>query len=303
MVDRWHRFIAVLDAVVGRWRTTRIARRTVTGFARHEGPLIAGSMAYFAMLALFQVVVLGVVGFSILIGEGDARRILVERLEEALPLQPGIIGDIMDSLVEARGGITLVSVAILGWGAVGLFDAITLGIGRAFAGATPRPFWLDKLIALALMAAVAVLALAAVTIGFVARIAARLAERLPGGERGGELLVDMVGLVLPILLVLAALLVLYRVVPNRPVAMRHVWLGAVVATVMWTALRIGFTWYATDVARYESAFGPISAAVTLLVFLYFAGATVLLGAEAARASLLDEEELAPDRDEQRGSTV
>jgi hypothetical protein len=60
-----------------------------------------------------------------------------------------------------------------------------------------------------------------------------------------------------------------------------------VATVLWTVLRVGFTWYATSVANYDSAFGPISAAISLLVFLYFASVIVLLGAEVARASVLD----------------
>lgn len=303
MPDRWRRLIASLDAWIGRRWATRIARRTVTGFARHEGPLIAGSMAYFAMLALFQVMVLGVVLFSLLIGEGDARRILVERLEATLPLQPGITGAVIDSLVEARGGITLISVAILVWGGMGLFSAINLGIGRAFAGAAPRPFWLDKLIALALLVVVAVLALAAVVIGFVAGIAARAAETLPGGQRGGELLLNLTGLLVPIVLVLAALVVLYRVVPTRPVGWRHVLLGGTVATVLWTALRIGFTFYATELARYETAFGPISTAVTLLVFLYFASAVALLGAEVARASLLEQEEAEAAAPERTGRTV
>ena len=42
-------------------------------------------------------------------------------------------------------------------------------------------------------------------------------------------------------------------------------------------------------ANYESAFGPISTGITLLVFLYFASVIVLLGAEFARASALDDE--------------
>jgi membrane protein len=297
MAERWRRLVAALDAWIGRRLATRIARRTVTGFARHEGPLIAGSMAYNSLLALFQVVVLGVVGFSLLIGEGDARRILVERLEGALPLQPGIIGAVIDSLVEARGGITVISVVILVWGGMGLFSALSLGIGRAFAGAAPRPFWLDKLVALLMLGTVALLALAAVVIGFVAGLAAKAAAALPGGERGGQLLLDLVGLLLPIVLVFAALLVLYRVVPTHRVAWRHLLLGATVATVLWTALRVGFTFYATELARYETAFGPISTAITLLVFLYFAGAVVLLGAEVARASALEEEQadaVAPD---------
>ena len=65
--------------------------------------------------------------------------------------------------------------------------------------------------------------------------------------------------------------------------------GAVVAAVLWTILRFGFTWYATSIANYDSAFGPLSTGITLLVFLYFASVIVLLGAEFARASALEDE--------------
>jgi hypothetical protein len=82
---------------------------------------------------------------------------------------------------------------------------------------------------------------------------------------------------------------LYRIVPNRPLTMRELWPGALVAAVLWTALRIGFTWYATSIARYDTAFGPISAGVSLLVFLYFASLVVLFGAEVARANVLETE--------------
>jgi membrane protein len=103
-------------------------------------------------------------------------------------------------------------------------------------------------------------------------------------------LVDTFGLLLPIVLVLVALLLIYRVVPNRPVTFRQVLPGAVVAALLFTVLRSGFTWYATDVARYESFFGPISAVISLLVFLHFASMVVLLGAEIARANVLEDDE-------------
>jgi uncharacterized BrkB/YihY/UPF0761 family membrane protein len=93
----------------------------------------------------------------------------------------------------------------------------------------------------------------------------------------------------PIFLIFLAFWVIYKVVPNRPVRWLEVLPGAVVAAVLWTALRFGFTWYATSVANYESAFGPLSTGITLLVFLYFASVIVLLGAEFARASALEDE--------------
>jgi len=288
MVERWERLLRAVDAWLGGRRSTRVARRALVGFGEHQGPEVAGSMAYFAVLSLFQVIVLGVIGFSLLIGEGEARRIVIGRLDAALPLQPGTVEAIVDSIIGSRGGITLVSVAILAWGAIGFFGAMATGVGRAFAAQTRRPFWQDKLISVALLLAAGLLAVVAVGVGIGASIAARLAADLPGGGAGSQLALDLVALVLPILLVLVALVVTYRVVPNRRVTFRQAWPGALVATAGFTILRLGFTWYATEVARYESFFGPISTVITLLVFLYAASAVVLFGAEVARASSLDD---------------
>ena len=292
MIDRWQRLLVAADRWIGRRRLTRVTRLALVGFGEHQGPQVAGSMAYFAMLALFQLVVLGVVVFSLLIGEGDARRVVIDRLQTALPLQAGTIDQVVDSIIATRGGITAISVAILAWGGLGFFDALSVGVGRAFAAPSRRPFWQEKLIVLLLMVSAGLLAIVALLIGLAAGIAARFAERLPGAATNGPLAIDLIGLTLPILLVLVALLVVYRLVPNRRVQMRQVWPGALLATVLWTALRVSFTWYATSVARYESFFGPISTAITLLVFLYFSSAIVLFGAEVSRAVVLDDESVA-----------
>lgn len=297
MIDRWQRFLAAADRWLSRRRLTRVARLALVGFGEHQGPQVAGSMAYFAILALFQVVVLGVVVFSLLIGEGDARRVVIDRLQSALPLQAGTINQVVDSIIATRGGITVVSVAILAWGGLGFFDALSVGVGRAFASPSRRPFWQEKMIVLLLMVAAGMLAIGALLIWWAAGIATQFAEHglLPGASTDGQEafdLIGLIGLILPILLVLVALLVVYRLVPNRRVRLRQAWPGALVATVLWTVLRVSFTWYATSVARYESFFGPISTAITLLVFLYFSSAIVLFGAEVSRAVVLDDESAA-----------
>ena len=290
MVERWKRLLAAIDDWAAQRPSTRIARRALTGFALHDGADVASGMAYFAILSLFQVVVLGVIVFSLAVGEGEARRLLIDQLESALPLEPGTVGAIVESIIESRGGVTLVSLAILAWGAIGFFGALSTGVGRAFATTTRRPFWQDKLIGLLLLGGAGLLTLVSVGIGLAEGIATRLADRIPGGERSGALLADLFGLLLAILLVLVALLVIYRVVPNRAVTFRQVLPGAIVAALLFTALRAGFTWYATDVARYESFFGPISTVISLLVFLHLASMVVLLGAEIARANVLEDEE-------------
>jgi membrane protein len=289
VIERAKQSLGQADAWLRRHRHTRIARRAALGFLQHNALQNAGSMAYFSILSLFQLLVLAVVVLSFFIGHGEARDFVIEQIQLATPVDPNTIGNVIDGIIESRGGVSLFSIVFLAWGALGVFSAISKGISSAFVAAAPRPFLQDKLLGLLLISITGMLGIASIVIGLVTGIVQEAADDVLAGIPGAGPAVGVLGFALPLLLIFAAFVVLYRVVPNRPVSVAEVWPGAVVATVLWTVLRIGFTWYTTSIARYDSAFGPISAAISLLVFLYFASVIVLLGAEFARAGAIDRE--------------
>jgi len=289
MANRALSLLARVDTWIQRHRWSRVGKRATLGFLGHEGLQYAGSMAYFAVLSLFQLLVLAVVVGSFFLGEGEARDVVVQQVAAATPLDAETVGGIIDTAIDSRGTLTILSLGFLLWGALGIFSAISGGIGRVFEATTPRPFILDKLVGLLLMALTGLLAAASLIIGIVTGVIQDAAADVAGAEAGGGFLVWFIGLVAPIVLIFLAFWAIYRVVPNRPVTWREVLPGALVAAALWTVLRFGFTWYATSVANYESTFGPFAAAITLLVFLYFAGVIVLLGAEVARANALEHE--------------
>jgi membrane protein len=289
MLDRVRRLVSDLDRWSLQHRVPRVARRAVTGFLAHEALQYAGSMAYFGVLSIFQLLVLGVVGFSLVLGEDEARQFVLEQVQAGTPLSPDLVNGVIDAVIASRGGISIVGAAFLLWSGLGVFSALSQGIGRAFEASEPRPFLQDKLLGLFLMALTGVLAVGSMVIGIVTGAIQAAAENVVGGVTGGGTLLWLIGLVAPIVLIFVAFLVIYRFVPNRRVSFAEVWPGAAVATVLWTVLRFGFTIYATRIANYDSAFGPISTGITLLAFLYFASVVVLLGAEVARANVLDVE--------------
>jgi len=289
MIDRAKRVAAGLDAWSMRHRWTRVARRAVTGFLNHEALQYAGSMAYFSVLSIFQLLVLAIVVGSVVIGEGEAREFVIDSVTAGSPIDAETVSGVIDAAIESRGGMTIIGSAFLLWSALGIFSALSTGIGRVFENAPPRPFIQDKLLGLVLMAITGVLAIASLAIGIVTGIVQRATEEVVAAVPGGGTVVWLIGLLVPIVLIFLAFWIIYRIVPNRPVTWGEVLPGAVVAALLWTVLRFGFTWYATSVADYESAFGPISTGMTLLVFLYFASVIVLLGAEFARASVLEDE--------------
>ena len=289
MIDRAKRLLADLDAWSTRHRMARISRRAISGFLAHGALQYAGSMAYFGVLSIFQLLVLGVVVGSYVLGEAEARRFVVEQVAAGSPLDPELIGGVIDAVSESRGSITIIGFAFLAWSSLGVFSALSGGISRAFENAPPRPFLKDKLVGIILMGVTGALAVASLVIGLVTGViqqaAADALTRLPGGGTA----IWLIGLIVPILLIFIAFWIIYRVVPNRPVTWGEVLPGAIVAALLWTVLRFGFTYYATNIANYDSAFGPLSTGITLLVFLYFASLIVLLGAEFARARALEDE--------------
>lgn len=256
---------------------------------QHEALQYAGSMAYFAVLSIFQLLVLGVVVFSFFLGDARARAFVLEQVQAGSPLDPKTINGVIDAVIESRGGITIVSGAFLFWSALGVFSSLSGGIVRAFGSAKARPFLQDKLMGLFLMAVTGVLAVASLLIGIVTGIVQKAATETLAAVPGGGAALAAIGLVVPAILIFVAFAAIYRIVPNRHVSLAEVWPGALVGALLWTVLRFGFTYYVTQVAHYDSAFGPISTGVILLVFLYFASVIVLLGAEVSRASAAEDE--------------
>lgn len=289
MIDWAKRTASAADAWLQRRRWGRVMRRSVAGFLEHQALQYAGSMAYFSILSVFQLLVLGIVLLSYFVGDGQARQFVVDQVRSGSPLDADTIGGVIDAVIASRAGISLFGVIFLIWGALGIFSAITQGVGRAFSATEPRPFWQDKLIGLLLMTVTGLLGVGSVVIGIVTGILQSATEEVLARVPGGYLALSAIGFVTPLVLIFVAFVVLYRLVPNRRVTMREALPGALVATVAWTVLRVGFTFYATNIAKYDTAFGPISATISLLVFLYFASVIVLLGAEVCRANVLEHE--------------
>jgi membrane protein len=289
MIDRAKGLLRAADRWTMAHSLPRVLRRAVEGFLAHEGLQYAGTMAYFAVLSVFQLLVLAVVIGSFVLGEGAARDFVIEQVQAGTPLDAETIAAVIDGAIESRGSMTIVSFAFLAWAALGIFSALSSGISRVFEGSPPRSFLTDKLIGLVLMLLTGALAVASLVIGVVTGILQSAASDLVAGVPGGDTAVWLIGLLAPMILIFLAFWAIYRIVPNRPVGWMEVLPGTITGTLLWTGLRFGFTWYATSIARYDTAFGPLATGVTLLVFLYFASVIVLLGAEIARASALEDE--------------
>lgn len=79
-------------------------------------------------------------------------------------------------------------------------------------------------------------------------------------------------------LMIAALTRLYSLAPDRP-PQRWLNRGSCLATGLWLAFSVAYSYYLSRVGGYNVIYGSLSAPVALLIWLYLSSLAVLLGAE------------------------
>jgi membrane protein len=60
---------------------------------------------------------------------------------------------------------------------------------------------------------------------------------------------------------------------------RRVLPGAILATILWFPITVGFGWYVNNYANYTVIYGSLGAGIALLVWMYLISMIILFGAE------------------------
>jgi membrane protein len=262
----------------GGWK--QIVKRAWAENKADNMPIIGGGVAFFGFLSIFPGLI-ALISIYGLVASPETVARQVESLSAQLPDEAAaLIGQQLKSIVDNSGGALTVSlvVSILAalWSASGGIGNLITAVNIAYDEVETRNF--IKLRATSLALTLGAIAFVLVAFGLLAVVPA-LISALPLGVVG-TVLAQIVRWGLLLAMFAGSLAVIYRVAPDRDAPrLRWVSLGAVVVTVLWAIVSVGFALYVNNFGSYDKTYGAIAGVIVLMLWLYLTCYLVLFGAE------------------------
>jgi membrane protein len=257
--------------------------RTALAFDQDDGPLVARSLAYYALFAVFPAILAFIVVSSAVLESEEVQESVMTLLSQYLPIAQDVVAANIEHLLGARETVGLFALVGLIWSASGVFSAIFRSVNRAWGIPKSKLVLSEKLYGLAMMFFIGTFLLLTLSIGPVVNLMRAWRVSVLGWQPlvhpATDRLVGWLATLVPALLSVGAFILMYRTMPRARVRWRDVWLGGLIAGLIWEAGKQIFTWYVSNFASYSVIYGSVGAIIVFLLWCYLSAQLLLLGAE------------------------
>jgi membrane protein len=264
------------------WLALRAMGRGVVDFYNSSNLTFASSIAYYSLLSFFPFVLLSldILGRTAVV-HGDATFLRI--VAYVLPSHFDFVVQQVDELSRAPLKLSVFGTFVMIWASMGVFGAITTAVNYAWGTDRPLNFFRHKLIAFLMLMAAGVLLLVTLVLMSVIQVNQsewfeRLLEAVPAMRHMEGFVYRHV--TTPLCIFVIALI--YYFVPRARVRLRDVWVGAILAGILWRVAFSVFSWWVRDFSRF-SVHGSIAAVVAFLIWVYMSAVILLYGVEVSAA--------------------
>ncbi|MEL6218347.1 MAG: YihY/virulence factor BrkB family protein [Pseudomonadota bacterium] len=247
-------------------------------FNEDQGSVLAGYLAYAAMLSLLPFLVFATALAGFIVGPENSEKAL-ETLFAGVPdhvvrtLEPAIL----EVLAHRRGGILTLSAIGSVWAASNGIEALRVGFDHAYEAHEKRSILINRLYAiLAVFLCYAIFWLLAFLL-ILAPILFHVLESLIGIDVPveAEYLRHVIGLVI----LWSGLWVLHRMLPSRIMSGIRLWPGLTVSVALWLLIAKGMSVYLYHAPSYSLTYGALAGVILTLLFFYLTGVALIIGAQ------------------------
>lgn len=257
-------------------------RETLRCFAKNQGLLLAGAVAYYALLSVVPLLILSVIGLSHWVDQAELLHTLRHYLEWLVPSQSEALLVDVTGFLENRVVIGLVLLATMLFFSSLTFsvlqkamDIIFGHVGRARRKHSVAAAVFPYVFALLLVSALLALTVGSILLQSMASESVSLFHRQWSLAGPSGVLLYLLGLIVETLLLAA----IYWILPSCRIRLRHALVGGFTAASLWEVVRHLLIWYFTRVSKASIVYGSLTTAVVSLFSMEIAATVLLLGAQ------------------------
>jgi membrane protein len=266
-----------------------LAAKTVSEFSADNCSQMSAAISYYVLFSLFPLLVFVVGVMGVLLQDSSLQQDLIDSILKLIPLSQDQGRNDVTEAVRGVAGVGSGALGLLGllgmaWSGSNMFGVVRRSLNVAYDLDVHRPFVRQKLLDLTMTLAFAPFFLSSLAATAFLRIARQASADVPvAGSLSQKLGFgwDLSSLMIPIVLSFIAFSFLYWFVPNARIRLRDVWPGALLAALLFEAVKVGFGVYLENFSNYDVVFGSLGAVVAFLFWVYLSASILLLGAEVA----------------------
>jgi YihY family inner membrane protein len=257
------------------------ALQTLRSFRANQGLLLAGAVAYYALLSIVPLLVLTVIVLSHFIDPAELLGTLARYLEWLIPGQSGVIVLELGRFLEQRAVLSWVLLATMLFFSSLAFTVLENAMSVIFHHrvAIRRHFLVSAVIPYCYILCLGLgLLIVTLVAGSLRAMGAQEIEIL--GHHGS--LGGLAGVLLYLLGVAGEVFVLtsvYMVMPVGRLTLSHALIGALSATALWEVTRHALVWYFATLSQIGKVYGSLTTAIAVLLSLELASTLLLFGAQ------------------------
>ena len=257
-----------------------VLRRTWYQMISDRVSLAAAGCAFYATLALFPAISMLISLYGLVFDPTTVEPHL-EVLRGLLPAPAvALISDRVHLLVtkpsSSLGISLLISAGVTVWSTTTGTKSLIAAINLAYEERENRSILRYQVTAFGLT----LLAVVGAVLGLAALVGLPAVLGILGVATNQKVILQAISLALTLVFVVLALSLIYRYGPCRNTAKwRWVTPGSVLATFLWVAASVLFSFYVSDIATYATTYGSLGAFVGLMMWFFVSAYVVLLGAE------------------------
>ncbi len=256
--------------------------QVLRGFRANQGLLLAGAVAYYALLSIVPLLILTVIALSHVVDQVELLSTLQRYLEWLVPGQSrAIVAELASFLAhrDVLGWVLLLSMLFFSSLAFTVLENAMSVIFHHRVAIRRRHFIVSALMP---YCCILILALGLLLVTLVAGGLQALGERHVlflwrdwslGGVSG--LLLYLLGLAGEVFVLTAV----YLVMPVGRLSLTHALFGAVAAALLWELSRHVLVWYFATLSQIGTVYGSLTTAIAVLLSLELAATLLLLGAQ------------------------